>query len=282
MQITNWREAEYLAVAYMKALGFKNASLTVGGADGGVDVVSNEGVAQVKFEAQQIGRPTLQAFVGATVRTGQLRLFFTGTGYSSAALEYADDTGMALFTYALDGKVQPVNGAACALMAVTEEKSLAEVAAEGASSRERGAEATSVKPDGDEVWNVVVGATTVAIPMFIGAFYVARMGGVAWLGAAILVAIGLVVASVAVSTVREYRSPAKPAGDLDPAAREQSYEETRPGVLEPMSDSEYTPLGPWAIDSTGRSGVGRRGTSSSNGGSVADRGTTSQESRAGY
>lgn len=97
----------------MQHAGFNDARVTQGGADGGVDVISRSAVAQVKFEARQVSRPQLQTFIGATVRHGErARLYFTGTGYSANALDYASAMRIALFTYELDGRVLPVNEAA--------------------------------------------------------------------------------------------------------------------------------------------------------------------------
>jgi hypothetical protein len=44
-------------------------------------------------------------------------LFFTGSGYSQRAREFADDMNIALFHYRLDGSVEPVNRAAHAIAA---------------------------------------------------------------------------------------------------------------------------------------------------------------------
>lgn len=96
----------------MRGAGYGDAKATGAGPDGGIDVASRRAVAQVKFEAHQVGRPHLQRFVGAAVHMDRERLFFTGTGYTSGARQYADEVGVALFTYAVDGSVTPVNSRA--------------------------------------------------------------------------------------------------------------------------------------------------------------------------
>ena len=76
------------------------------------------GLAQVKFEASQVGRPILQKLVGARGRRTEQRLLcFTGAGYSSHAVGYAEDMEIALFTYTLTGDVTPLNRAARQLAA---------------------------------------------------------------------------------------------------------------------------------------------------------------------
>ena len=64
-QITSWQEAERNAARWMRHWGFGDARLTSSGADGGVDVRARAAVAQVKFEASQVGRPALQRLYGA-------------------------------------------------------------------------------------------------------------------------------------------------------------------------------------------------------------------------
>ncbi|WP_280183054.1 restriction endonuclease [Nocardia cyriacigeorgica] len=97
-------DAERLAAQIMKDLGYKRVRLTNGGADGGIDVWSNTGIAQVKLHSKPTGRPDLQRLRGALgPNSAQETLFFTFAGYSRFALEYADQVGMALFCYRLDG-----------------------------------------------------------------------------------------------------------------------------------------------------------------------------------
>ena len=94
----------------MKFWGYTDARVTGGGADGGVDVISNRAIAQVKFKASQAGGPELQRLAGAGYsHPGTALMFFTGTGYSAQALQVAGTAHIALFTYRLDGAVTPVN-----------------------------------------------------------------------------------------------------------------------------------------------------------------------------
>jgi Restriction endonuclease len=109
-------DAEVHAAAWMRGLGFFDARETTLSSDAGIDVLSSEAVAQVKFNAKQVGRPELQSFVGAAhPHPEKLRLFFSWKGYSANALEYAEQAKIALFAYELDGRFMPVNAYAHAL-----------------------------------------------------------------------------------------------------------------------------------------------------------------------
>jgi hypothetical protein len=112
-QITSWQIAETNAAAWMRYWGYRDARVTSGGPDSGIDVRSSAALAQVKFEAHQVGRPVLQRLVGARGRDHGLELLcFTGTGYSAAAVEYGSEMDIALFTYDLSGAMRPINRSA--------------------------------------------------------------------------------------------------------------------------------------------------------------------------
>lgn len=111
-QIDSWQAAEDNAVVWMRHWGFNDAHKTPPGADHGIDVRSSRAIAQVKFEASQVGRQTMQQLVGARGRGQQQLFFFSGAGYARTALEYADMMAIALFKYDLLGRAAPVNRAA--------------------------------------------------------------------------------------------------------------------------------------------------------------------------
>lgn len=108
-QISSWQDAELNARDWMIARGYTDAAVSGPGADGGIDVAARGALAQVKFEATQVGRPHLQRLVGARARDDVKLLFFTGAGYSQKAIEYAAHMDIALFHYSLDGRMTPVN-----------------------------------------------------------------------------------------------------------------------------------------------------------------------------
>lgn len=108
-QVDSWQAAEANAVSWMRYLGFRDARQTRGGSDGGLDVIASKAVAQVKFEAAQVGRPAVQRLVGANGRRPRAVLFFVGAGYSQQAIGYANEMDVALFAYRLDGTVTGIN-----------------------------------------------------------------------------------------------------------------------------------------------------------------------------
>lgn len=111
--VSDAEDAELLASRYMRRLGLSDAQVTPRGADGGIDVRASHALAQVKFRANVTSRPDLQRLFGARGHATHLDLyFFSQTGYSSQALNYADDMGMLLFEYDVTGEVRPVNAPA--------------------------------------------------------------------------------------------------------------------------------------------------------------------------
>lgn len=94
-------------------LGFPDARVTPKGPDGGVDVTSSRALAQVKWQGAAVGRPELQRLFGARGHDSNKQLlFFAASGYSMNAITYADQVGIALFTYNPVGELTCLNGAA--------------------------------------------------------------------------------------------------------------------------------------------------------------------------
>lgn len=109
--ITTPHEAELNAANKMREWGYLDAVATTGGADGGIDVRSNHALAQVKWRGGVVGRPDLQRLYGA--RSGDVTkelIFFSASGYSSAAVAYARQADIRLFIYDPVGSVTPVVG----------------------------------------------------------------------------------------------------------------------------------------------------------------------------
>lgn len=112
-QIDSWQKAEENAATWMRHWGFDDAVVTAAGPDGGIDVTSKDALAQVKFEAAQVGTPAVQRLVGARGRDQHKELlFFSGAGFSTPAIAYADDMDIALFFYDLVGRTTPMSRAA--------------------------------------------------------------------------------------------------------------------------------------------------------------------------
>lgn len=104
-------DAERLAAEWMHWAGFPNVRMTAAGADQGVDVRSDNAVAQVKFQRQPVGRPALQMLTGVAKHERKQALFFSRSGYSRTAHEWARATDIALFEFIGDATVRPVNKA---------------------------------------------------------------------------------------------------------------------------------------------------------------------------
>ncbi|ADD44811.1 restriction endonuclease [Stackebrandtia nassauensis] len=108
--ISDWQEAEALASLHMRQLGLSRPHLTPPGADGGVDVLADEAAAQVKFEKSTTGKPAVQRLYGEVKRRGIHGIFYSLSGFSAPAITFANETGIALFKFNVDGLVAPVNG----------------------------------------------------------------------------------------------------------------------------------------------------------------------------
>ena len=102
-----WEAFEETAAAWVRQLGFEDAVRTRSTADGGLDVVASGAVAQVKMTATPIQRPDVQRLRGAAFdRT--TAIFYSLSGYSAGAVEFADLSGVALFDV-MNGMPRPVN-----------------------------------------------------------------------------------------------------------------------------------------------------------------------------
>ncbi len=101
--IEDWSMAERVMAECMRKLGFPDAAVTAGGADGGIDIAASAAAAQVKYQTAKVGRPQVQQLRGAA--GDRLPVFFalTSAGYSSSAREWAGANGVALFTYDFAG-----------------------------------------------------------------------------------------------------------------------------------------------------------------------------------
>ncbi|BEL06211.1 hypothetical protein Q0Z83_044020 [Actinoplanes sichuanensis] len=106
---TDWRTAEEIACVHMRGLGFQDAETTPPGRDGGLDVTASGAVAQVKMPALPVGAPAVQQLRGTRPLTAN-HLFYSTSGYTAAAVEAADEIGVALFRIERDGAVNEVNG----------------------------------------------------------------------------------------------------------------------------------------------------------------------------
>ncbi|MFI1958203.1 restriction endonuclease [Streptomyces althioticus] len=114
--IRTWQDAELAAVDHMRSLGFADARVTGAGADGGVDVVARDAVAQVKHYSQPIGVGPVRELRGVADAHQHL-LFYASGGYTTTARQFADERGVALYSVAEYGHITPLNEAATRLSA---------------------------------------------------------------------------------------------------------------------------------------------------------------------
>jgi hypothetical protein len=112
--LIDWQAAEAAALVHMKTLGFIDAQSTGPGADGGIDALSSDAAAQVKFYANPVGRPDVQRLRGAA-HEFRLALFYSTGGYTQEAVEYAKGAGVALFTMDPYGNCLPLSDLALLL-----------------------------------------------------------------------------------------------------------------------------------------------------------------------
>ncbi|GAB3649589.1 restriction endonuclease [Glycomyces tarimensis] len=112
---SDWELAEEFALDHMRHLGFKDARMNSGGADGGIDLESAAAAGQVKHLRSKVSRPDVQRFHGAAP-ANKLRLFYSLAGYSREAKLWAEENNIALFVFDLSDYVaEPVTSVAIQL-----------------------------------------------------------------------------------------------------------------------------------------------------------------------
>lgn len=109
-------DAEFVAAQWLAYWERSEVHLTPPGADGGIDIWSKDTVGQVKLMGNRLGRPALQQLLGAATAQGRRPVFFSLSGYSAQALEFANANGMALFSFDRQGTPRAENRAARDLM----------------------------------------------------------------------------------------------------------------------------------------------------------------------
>lgn len=119
--IRSAEDAEHAAAQWMRAVGFSGIAVGRRGADGGIDVTSDQALAQVKAEAKPVGRPVLQAIYGLARARDKVALTFALAGFTREALDFADEVGIALLRFDLDGEAVPLNATARGLASQLQE-----------------------------------------------------------------------------------------------------------------------------------------------------------------
>ena len=93
------RTAEFVCTRYMLFMGAQNAATTRGSKDNGIDIESDVYVAQVKHLHSKVGVKALREFLGASIITGKVPVFFSKRGYTQDAIEFGAQNKMLLFSY---------------------------------------------------------------------------------------------------------------------------------------------------------------------------------------
>jgi hypothetical protein len=105
--VENWKDAETLALLYVKWLGFQDAKKSKAGSDEGKDVESSKCVAQVKDMGTGATREMVQRLFGVASAEKKTPIFFSRT-YAKTAVDWANTHNIALFSFNIRGVVTPV------------------------------------------------------------------------------------------------------------------------------------------------------------------------------
>lgn len=98
-QNMTWQAAEMMACEWMKKNGHWGAKQTPAGADGGIDIESISSIAQVKHHSSPVGLGEMQRLYGIAQSRRKKALFFSASGYSAPALEWAKKHRIECYTY---------------------------------------------------------------------------------------------------------------------------------------------------------------------------------------
>lgn len=104
---SSWREAEHDVCRWLKTIGEADATVGQGRQDGGVDVESSRFVVQVKDWRSNVSGPAIRQIFGVAAARGKSAVV-VASGYTQDAFRFAQQAGVALFTYQ-SGAIQPVN-----------------------------------------------------------------------------------------------------------------------------------------------------------------------------
>lgn len=111
--------AEHLCGEWMTYLGATNVGITPPTRDGGIDILSDRAIAQVKNYSGTVGVEDVRAFHGVVLVDGRLGVFFTSGTYSRDAIAFAERAGMPLMTYnAVAGTLLGANAIGEAVLSV--------------------------------------------------------------------------------------------------------------------------------------------------------------------
>ena len=106
--IRNPRDAEINVAEYLKGLGARGVAVTRMSRDGGVDVVAEGLKIQVKAQTSPVGVRPVRELRGV-LSVGDAGGFFSLSGFTNGAEDFADGHGLALWEFDYQGLPSPVN-----------------------------------------------------------------------------------------------------------------------------------------------------------------------------
>ena len=112
-----FRQAERLAVAWLRDAGYTDAGPVGEDAPPGVDITATWALAQVRHGETTVRRSELQRLVEARGDRPDVALYsFASKSFDLPAVTYADTKGIALFSYTASGAMLPRNTVASRLV----------------------------------------------------------------------------------------------------------------------------------------------------------------------
>ena len=102
--------AERTAADWMRRHGFPDATVMNGGVDTGVHVIASRAAAQVRTSFAPVEPEDLSRLVrDSRTMSGCQRIFFSLSGYSDRAMQFAEEHCIALLVVGRDGSVVPAH-----------------------------------------------------------------------------------------------------------------------------------------------------------------------------
>lgn len=92
-------DAEHIAAKWMRFLGAVNCRVTQQTRDGGADVSSTSHVAEVKHHQSPVGVVFIRQIFGVATSQAKRAAFFSLSGYTKSAIQFADANDICLFQY---------------------------------------------------------------------------------------------------------------------------------------------------------------------------------------
>ncbi len=119
MAAHNSRDFEFYCAAWLRTLGATNVEVTEASKDGGVDIVSDQVLAQVKMHSKPVGVKPLREIIGATVGLQADTALFSASGFTRDAIDFAIKHGILL--YWVDPVAQIITGCTSQSKAIIDE-----------------------------------------------------------------------------------------------------------------------------------------------------------------